>query len=1067
VTYCALGGHLSGKRGKWAKDVRLHFFNLLAAIIYLIFVLADVGSARADGFLIDDAAAATGDNAVPDDNVLDISSPLLPGTESPDLASFEERADEERRKYDALIVQAREGDHAPALEFLRGLGTAASESQIFDHILISSWAGLPDEVVSIYENLPAGLSQNLPVDVAIAVARSFRDLKNWQSSLDVWHAFIAQNPEEAFRLAPGLIMTLADAGQIEEAVRSAQEWLARYPNDDVRAATAYAHTVQERMLAELAQRQAELARQREQEKYDALIVRAREGDSVPALEFLRGLGERATPSQRFDHILVASWADFPEEVSRIYKALPDNLKQTAPADVQQAVARALRNLKRFSEALAVSREGMKQHPQQASGFVPVLAMTLADRGLGQEAERIGLDFLARSTNNADLHMALAYLYMRQERPFDVLYHTDQAMNIAPQANWIEDEYIRALSRAGLAEQALERARKTGRFRGGELRGMEANVAALKTRLAAMPTRSEGERFVIADRALALYEQMMADWQRQGEAAKADLIRIRIDRLAALHARMRMADLVREYEILKAEGVQIPTWALSNVASAYLYMRQPEKARDIYYAVLADIEANTPPEEREHLGPANARLANDIALLYALVEAEQFDELEEVLARIKAYKPAFLYFKGNPMPSPNEHSIGAQLAVVATDMAKDDMPQAQVTMEMMVNQAPNNASLRAELAGIYRARSQPRLAEEHLKLAETIEPRSLDIEIQQGLTALELQEWRQVEELSRDAIGRFPENRTAQRLARLWQVHNKAEFRVNSHHGLASRTNAGDVVAGRGDFGLESVLYSRPMQYNWRAFMGGSHTRGEFSEGKGHYSTLRSGLEWRSRDLWLEAEMSANRYGHGTKLGGRLSGTYDLSDHWQIGGSLDYLSRSTPVRALRSGIRSDSAQLSLRWRGNERREWSGVISTTRFGDDNNRLSLDVNGTERLYTTPNLRIDLDQGLSYQRNSKDDDRPYFNPKRDFVALTGLRATHKLYRRYENVWEHFASLSLGVHRQKDYGTDEIWGIAYGHRYRHNDIFAIGATLDFLSRSYDGKREGELRLLIDLTSRF
>ncbi|WZB75262.1 hypothetical protein WJ972_01275 [Achromobacter insuavis] len=92
----------------------------------------------------------------------------------------------------------------------------------------------------------------------------------------------------------------------------------------------------------------------------------------------------------------------------------------------------------------------------------------------------------------------------------------------------------------------------------------------------MPTRAEAERFAIADRALARYDALIPAWEALGEPARQDVLRARIDRLHALHARVRMADVVREYEALRAQDVAVPRYALNDVASAYLYLRQPKR-----------------------------------------------------------------------------------------------------------------------------------------------------------------------------------------------------------------------------------------------------------------------------------------------------------------------------------------------------------------------------------------------------------------------------------------------------------------------------------------------------------
>ena len=139
---------------------------------------------------------------------------------------------------------------------------------------------------------------------------------------------------------------------------------------------------------------------------------------------------------------------------------------------------------------------------------------------------------------------------------------------------------------------------------------------------------------------------------------------------------------------------------------------------------------------------------------------------------------------------------------------DDTVAAQQQQEDMVANAPNNSTLRADLASTYRKRDWPRASERELKLAETLAPRALSVENGQGFTAMDLQEWRQAEALSADTLARAPDDLTSRRLAREWEVHNKAELRIEGYRGLASDS----PVNGNGDFGIDAVLYSPPIDY---------------------------------------------------------------------------------------------------------------------------------------------------------------------------------------------------------------------------------------------------------------
>lgn len=786
--------------------------------------------------------------------------------------------------------------------------------------------------------------------------------------------------------------------------------------------------------------------------YDALITRARAGDYEPALAMLRQQGAGAGRQAIYDHIVIAGWAGRPGEAVAAYESLPR--AAAVPADIQLAAARAYRDLRRWPEALAAYRAGLSRHPGQ-SAFAAGEIMTLADADQTEAALAAGQAWVKRAPRDADARLALAYVHARLRQPYEALHQADQALSIAPGTPYVLREYIDALSRARLAQPALDLARQhPDLFDAAQLRRMEGDALAQQVRLAAMPTRTEAERFAIADRALARYDALIPAWQALGEPARQDVLRARIDRLHALHARVRMADVVREYEALRAQDVAVPRYALNDVASAYLYLRQPEKARDLYRQVGADGASRD--------DDAEDRLNTETGLYYALAEAEEFDRTDAVTDAIESGYAPWLYFKGQATRNPNDLKLESAQTVAAARQLADDTVAAEQRLRGMVENAPNNSTLRADLASLYRRRDLPRASERELKMAETLAPRALQVENGQGFTAMDLQEWRQAEALSADTLARAPENLTSRRLAREWEVHNKAELRISGYRGLASDS----PVNGNGDFGIDAVLYSPPIDYNWRAFGGGGYATGDFEEGRGNYRWLRTGVQWRGRDLTVEGEVSTHSYGHGVKPGLRLSAAYDIDDHWQVGGSGELLSRETPLRALTNDITANRLTGFVRWRANERREWTLSLSPSRFSDGNQRWELGLDGRERVYTAPHLKADLTLDLSTQRNSRDD-APYYNPRSDLMALPGARLTHTLYRRYETAWEQIGTIGAGTYTQQGHGTGGVIALGYGQRYRANDVLDMGAMVTGISRPYDGQRERELRIVFDLAYRF
>ncbi|MGE4126511.1 MAG: hypothetical protein AB7E59_14845 [Pusillimonas sp.] len=104
------------------------------------------------------------------------------------------------------------------------------------------------------------------------------------------------------------------------------------------------------------------------------------------------------------------------------------------------------------------------------------------------------------------------------------------------------------------------------------------------RLASAPTRTQEERFALADRAL--------------------------------------------------EGVAVPDYILNEVAAAWLYLKQPEKAAALYRVVLTTDRID------------DQELNDDrLAFYYALRESGQHDTARQQMA----WRPV----KGNPQPLPSE------------------------------------------------------------------------------------------------------------------------------------------------------------------------------------------------------------------------------------------------------------------------------------------------------------------------------------------------------------------------------------------------------------------------------
>ena len=790
--------------------------------------------------------------------------------------------------------------------------------------------------------------------------------------------------------------------------------------------------------------------------YDALIIQARNGNFTPALTQLRQLpAERQTPGQVSDHLVIAGWAGQDAEVLKVYEAQGKN--RTLTPQALATVARTYRNQKQWAQAEAVYRQALVREPNNVDLQLG-LALTQSDGGKTTEAVQRARALVAANPNDPNRRMALGYALTRAGFNYDALFEFDQAFIRAGDKPEVAREYIVALQKARLPEPALRlAAKRPGLIDPVIQRRLEGDLAAERVRMAEFATRSEKERYVIADRALQDYDKLLARWTPD-PTAKDDVVVWRIDRLGALKARARTADVIREYETLQAEGVKLPTYAVRWVAASYLDQRLPEKAAPLYRQAITAPDADV-----------GDRVEDSTALFYALLENDQVDEARTVAKNLADSQKPRVELKGLPIGNPNDEWMDAQQLAAQAGTYGADLPSSEKSLEELVGKAPGSIGLRLAQAEMYRARDWPRRAERSLKETEAQSPRDIGLEMSQGFTALDLQEWRQLDILTDDVVARNPDNRQVQRLQRLRDVHDMAELRVEAYTGKSfGGGNNGDAgaVSGSRDWGIESRLYTPPIDEDWRLFAGAGYATADFEEGTGHHRWQVVGVERRTRDMTIEAEVSNHSYGDGSKQGAAVSIARDINDNWQYGGSLGYLLSTTPLRALNEGVTANGGSGFIRWRANESREWKLTLSPSHFSDGNDRFEALLSGREGLYSSPKVRVDLGLEVGASRNSKED-TIYFNPKSDFTVLPVININHVLYHRYETQWSQQFQVGAGTYSQQDYSTGGIGLVGYGQRYRWNDVLEAGANLSLISRPYDGDRERDLRLLVDLTYRF
>lgn len=789
----------------------------------------------------------------------------------------------------------------------------------------------------------------------------------------------------------------------------------------------------------------------EDNRYDELVRQARDGDVAPALDFLRQHKQEQTLQQRQDHIVIASWANDDREVIDVFQTYPD--VDTLEPGVLSAAARAYRNLKQYDKALSINQRAQKKAPDDMQLKVAEIVM-LADAHRTTEAIGLGEHLLATAppADAPSLHTALAYALITAGRRFDAVYHMDRAFtqeHMGAFEREVLERYSQALTRGEMPMAGLE---VNPNLTPLQRIQKQADEQALLVRLTTAGSRTERERFDLADRIIERYATLIDQSQRepQGEGLARQM---RVDRLGAYFARAYHQQVVREYNALKKEGVEIPVYALRWVAHSLLELRQPEVAAPLFQQVIAH---DTPKDDEwpeDHLGYA-----------YVLLESDHPREARQVLDGFVGTVPRMKWHKNMVYPEPNEAWMSTRLLDIHTKEAYGDTPGAQRLGEDLCNTSNILGLSCVGLAEVYQARGWPRRAERQLKITESVEPRSADLEAAQGSVALDLREWHQADVLTHDVNTRFPEQQNVQRLKRLNDVSHMAELRLEANH---SRSRGNTINRGSRGLFVDSTLFSPRMGDNWRVFTGAGFTSEDLDEITSRARWQRVGGEYSDRDKVVTAEVSHQGFGgKNDKLGARVALDYDVSDTWHYGGAVVHRAIDTPQRARDKDIDADRVDTYVRWTPSDRQAWEFTLSPWHYSDGNWRWQAGVNGEQRLWSSHHFTLDGVLGIEANRNSQTA-RPYYSPERDLLVMPGLRLTQLLHNRYERQWQQEFEVQAGRYHQKQNGWSPAYSARYGHRVRFDDVLDAGLSVVWTRQSYDSSSERDTQVLLDVGYRF
>lgn len=699
---------------------------------------------------------------------------------------------------------------------------------------------------------------------------------------------------------------------------------------------------------------------------------------------------------------------------------------------------------------APALQGLQQYQRQHSGDLRVqLDLIRVHYWAGNAAEVLeGYQRLPRNVHiPVDVLLFVSRTYRVSGQPYEALGVSQKALARQPHNTEVIRNHDLALHAAGLYRQALEwQTQHASVFSDKEKRNRQADYAAELTRLAPQPTRTLAERFVLAERAVQMQDQLLENSDTSLESSLF-LQRLHGDRLMAVDVR---EEIVPSVDINSLHAHQYPGYALGALGALQLRARQPEQAIASYQQALAEPKLD-----------AKTRLEYQTGLAFSLLEAGHESEALALTETMEREAPTTYFLPGNPEALPNPDHTDALILKNSLYIYTGLLRSARENLAQASALAPNNVNLRVSLADAQRMSTLPRHAEHNLKIAETSSPRQEDVVISQAQTALDLQEYRQTEELLDYAKTHYPTNTRVHELEKDWHTYRKNELVIRS--GFESGNGAD--VSGQDGLTTEAQWYSAPFAYNWRATVLAGYLKTDDDLGH-NVSWQGAGVEWRARDWNSLMLVRSQDWGQGVKVGASVQADYDLNDYLRIGTTVDYRTLDIPNRALAQNITANLAQIRLRGQNGPEQWVEAAYTATKFSDHNLRHSFQLTANQRLYTTPRFRVDAQMELWASGNNAIS-APYFNPRREYMAVPMLRLEHLLYQRYEKRVSHALNIGAGVYHQQDYGRGGVAKAGYEITYQHDRNLEIGLTLQALSRPYDGKREQQVSGALELKIKF
>lgn len=546
-----------------------------------------------------------------------------------------------------------------------------------------------------------------------------------------------------------------------------------------------------------------------------------------------------------------------------------------------------------------------------------------------------------------------------------------------------------------------------------------------------------ERFNATDKAIVESNRLRAAFKHDEVLNNPSTLNVEFDRVVALRNRVRMKEAIEHFQEISQHNIFIPAYVLAAAADAYLYLREPKVARDLYLQALELSTNNSQYSEREW----------QFGLLQAYIDNNQFSAARQLVDQLKAEIPPVLHQGLRSAEVDNEYYERIQVDSVRVRLYADQLNESQSILREILDKAPFSLEARLVLGELKQARNQLRNARDQFTSVMVDDPANLYASVGIAQTAMQLGDYATARRYVDILATAYPENFTVQRAQRDLKAHMRPRLTVFSRIGNAKGGSGGN--AGNNNWLMDATLDSGSVFGNYSIFARTYNARANFNGDVAFRQRVGIGGQYLSPTWKIRGELDNNPTGP-DEIGASLHTTWFANDRWQLNAQFDSNSNNVPLQAYSAGIKAKALSMGAKYTHNESRNLGVYLSQLWLSDGNQRSGAGFDWFERWISGPVYKLDTRFSVFASKNSLRD-VAYFNPRLDTSLDLHMVNEWMLWRRDRFSFSHRITLGIGSYWQQGFGIKETPNFRYEHQWNIDTLRSLNYGIEYSHHPFDG----------------